>query len=72
MRMYRQLYDIERQATETKLTPDDRKALRQEKSRPILNQFHIWLTHNRDRTLPKSPIGLAIAYCLTHWDGRPI
>ena len=27
MRMYRQLYDIERQATESKLTPDDRKAL---------------------------------------------
>jgi len=69
MRMYRQMYDIERQATESKLTPDDRKALRQEKSRPILDQFHIWLTHNRDRTLPKSPIGQAIAYCLTHWNG---
>ena len=69
MRMYRQLYAIERQATEANLTPDSRYNLRQEKSRPILEQFHLWLTVNRDKTLPKSPIGLAIAYCLTHWQG---
>ena len=69
MRIYRQLYDIERQATELKSSPDERLALRQEKSRPILDRFYQWLTVNRDRTLPKSPIGLAIAYCLTHWDG---
>ncbi len=69
MRMYRQLYAIERQATELKSSPDERLALRQEKSRPILDRFYQWLTVNRDRTLPKSPIGLAIAYCLTHWDG---
>ena len=40
-----------------------------QRMRPILDRFHQWLTVNRDRTLPKSPIGLAIAYCLTHWDG---
>ena len=69
MRIYGQLYGVERYATELKLSHDARLALRQEKSRPILDRFHQWLTVNRDRTLPKSPIVLAIAYCLTHWDG---
>ena len=69
MRMYGRLYTIERHATEAKMSPNERLALRNEKSRPILNQFHQWLTVNRDRTLPKSPIGQAISYCLTHWDG---
>ena len=69
MRMYRQLYAIERQATEANLSPLDRLALRQEKSRPILERFYQWLIVNKDKTLPKSPIGQAISYCLTHWDG---
>jgi len=69
MRIYRQLYDIERYATDTTLSPADRLALRQEQSRPILDQFHQWLTVNQANTLPKSPIGLAIAYTLKHWDG---
>jgi transposase len=69
LRIYRQLYDLERQASEAKLSPDDRLLLRQEKSRPILDQFHAWLTYNRDRTLPQSPIGKAIAYALRHWTG---
>ena len=33
---------------------------------PFQNETRI---SNRGGTLPKSPIGLAIAYCLTHWDG---
>ena len=69
MQMYRSLYAIERHATDSNLTAADRLALRQEKSRPILDRFYQWLTINRDKTLPKSPIGQAIAYCLTHWDG---
>ena len=69
MRIYRQLYDIERHATDTKMSPEDRFTLRQEKSRPILDRFHHWLTVNQAKTLPKSPVGLAIAYALNHWEG---
>jgi hypothetical protein len=69
MRIYGHLYDIERHATDQKMTSDQRYALRQEKSRPIMDYLYQWLSVNRDKTLPKSPIGLAIAYCLTHWDG---
>ena len=49
---------------------------KKESAYALLVQRHMELQRNqfvnRDRTLPKSPIGLAIAYCLTHWDGRPI
>jgi len=31
------------------MLPDERLVLRQEKSRPILDQFHQWLTTNRDK-----------------------
>lgn len=69
LQIYRQLYAIERYATDQDLTPDQRLALRQSKSRPILDAFYQWLLTHRDRTLPKSPIGEAIAYVLKHWHG---
>jgi transposase len=69
MQLYRQLYAVERQATDANLSPADRLALRQEKSRPILNHFYQWLTINHSKTYPKTPIGLAIAYALKHWEG---
>ena len=42
--------------------------LRHERSRPILDAIHAWLTTERPRALPKSPIGEAIGYALNHWD----
>ena len=69
MQIYRRLYEVERYATEAAMSPDERWALRQKHSRPILEAFHQWLLTNRDRTLPKSPIGEAIAYALKHWEG---
>jgi transposase len=69
MWIYRQLYDVERYATEQAMSPDKRLALREAKSRPILDGFYQWLMVNRDLTLPKSPIGEAIAYALNQWDG---
>lgn len=69
LRMYSRLYAVERDATQANLTPGQRFDLRQTKSRPILEEFHAWLIRNQAITLPKSPIGQAIAYTLDHWDG---
>jgi len=63
------LYKVERQASNSGLSPEARHALRQEKSRPIVSDFYDWLMCNKDRTLTQSPIGKAIAYALNHWDG---
>ena len=69
MQIYRRLYEVERYATEQGMSPDERLALRQKTSLPILEAFHQWLLMNRDLTLPQSPIGKAIAYALNHWTG---
>jgi transposase len=41
--------------------------LRLERSRPILEAIRLWLEGEREKVLPKSPIGEAIGYALNHW-----
>ena len=65
--LMQQLYKIERQAREEQLEYDQRKALRQEQSAPVLQELHTWLKENVIQTLPKSAIGIAIAYTLHLW-----
>ena len=60
-----QLYAIERAAKE--LTSDQRRNTRQEYSVPLLESIGEWLIVQRERTLPKSPIGRATAYALSNW-----
>ena len=61
----RQLYKIET-AAET-LSAEDRRALRQRASIPLLTAFEGWLTEQGHQVLPKSPIGHAIAYAQSNW-----
>lgn len=65
--MIQKLYDIERQAREGSLSPDDIRQLRQEQAKPILDEMGIWLKEQINMVLPKSAIGGAIAYTLTLW-----
>jgi hypothetical protein len=58
----KELYAIERKATENNLNPDQIKELRQKESLPILKEFEEWLWETSQKVLPKSPIGKAIAY----------
>jgi transposase len=63
----RLLYDVEREAREQKLKGQARRALRQEKSKPILDDIRAYLEREQPRVLPKSPEGEAIAYTLSNW-----
>jgi len=63
----RLLYDVEREARNQKLGPEARRALRQAKSKPILEDIHTYLERERPQVLPKSPEGQAIAYALSNW-----
>jgi transposase len=67
MKMFGDLYDIERDAREKSLTPAEIKELRQEKAKPILDDMETWLKKQLNHTLPKSAMGVAIAYTLTLW-----
>ena len=61
----RQLYKIETAAEE--FSAEDRRALRQRDSVPLLTAFEEWLTEQGRHVLPKSPIGQAIAYAQSNW-----
>jgi len=58
---------VEREARDRKLKGEARRALRQKKSKPILEDIHAYLERERPHVLPKSPAGEAIAYTLSNW-----
>jgi transposase len=65
--LFHQLYEMEREAREQKMSHDEIKALRHEKSLPVLKEMEAWLNKNLNHVLPKSAIGQAIAYTLSLW-----
>src|SRR3990167_8147222 len=69
LRYFKELYRIEREAEEKQFTPDQRYALRQEKSKPLTEKFKIWLDEMYPTTLPQSPLGKAMMYCINLWPG---
>lgn len=62
------LYAIEGCARDNQYTTDQIHQLRQEKSKPILNDIKTWLDHTADRTPPKGLLGKAVHYALNNWD----
>ena len=58
----RRLYDIEAEARS--LEDDGRRAVCQGRSRPVLDELFGWLEGERDKVLPKSPMGVAVGYAL--------
>ena len=63
----RLLYDVEREARERELSGERRRALRQTRSQPILDDIKMYLERERPNVLPKSPEGQAISYALSNW-----
>ena len=62
----RKLYEIENSVKG--LSPDVIYRLRQEKAKPILEEFHDWLLEKATQTPPKGLLGKAITYALNQWD----
>jgi len=63
----RLLDDVEREARDRKLDRERRRARRQAKSKPILDDIRAYLEGEQPQVLPKSPEGQAIAYTLSNW-----
>ena len=51
------------------LSADQRHTARQERSKPIINTFEIWLAQSRARVSAKSPTGEALKYVAKYWNG---
>lgn len=69
LRYFKELYKIERQAKDKQLSSDQRYALRQEKAKPLTEKFKQWLDEMYPTTLPQSPLGKAMMYCINLWSG---
>jgi transposase len=59
------IYDIERETKE--LHPQERRRIRQERSKPLLDQLHRWLIVNRQKITDGSATAKAIDYSLRRW-----
>jgi transposase len=68
LEMISQLYDVERNAREQRLTAGERKELRLEKSLPLTTNIGQWLVRMLDETTPKSTIGGAVRYAVSLWN----
>ena len=66
LREIQKLYDIEDRARE--MTDDDRLALRQAESRPIVAGIKAWLDARDQDELPKSPLRVGINYLRNRWE----
>ena len=60
-----QLYRVEAQARAW--SAEERLALRQSESRPVLDKLHGYLLEVQAEVLPKSPEGRAVRYTLNNW-----
>ena len=59
------LFSIERDLKE--VTQQERLAGRDRHSKPVLDNFRIWLDHQSEAVLPKSATGAAVNYCVNQW-----
>lgn len=59
------LYQIESEVKS--LSFDERKAIRLERAKPILDNMKIWLDKSARTTPPKGKLGMAIQYMLDRW-----
>ena len=62
------LYKIEHMCDDAGLSPEERKAKRQELSKPIMEAMKLWMETEGVKYSESSQIGKAITYAYTRWD----
>jgi transposase len=67
LRRIAELYAIE--ADIRGQTADERRTVRQERSRPLVEAMQAWLTATLDRIPGRSALAQGIRYALNHWSG---
>jgi hypothetical protein len=67
----RRLYQHEAEIQRRSLDDTARLNYHQQHSQPVLEQMKQWLIEQQEQRLiePNSPLGKAVAYLKTHWDG---
>ena len=63
---FTKLYKLEKEYKQ--LSINERYILRGKNTKPLIEEFHDWLLEEKEKTLPKSPLGKAIKYTLNQWN----
>ena len=66
LKFFVQLYEVEREVQRL-AAADERKAIRQDKTKPIADALHQWLTQQRQKVPDGSATAKAIDYSLKRW-----
>jgi len=64
-----ELYSIERACKRGPPGDEQRRALRNERSRAVISRIHAWALEQQKRSLPKSHLGKAVSYIGKMWPG---
>jgi transposase len=67
MRRIAKLFDVEREAVESKLAPEAVRALRAEKSRPVLAEIEQEAQTLRGQSSDQGPLAKALTYLVNQW-----
>src|SRR3954454_15471776 len=67
LRRIGELYEVEAQIRGR--SAEERRATRRERSKPLVDTLHAWLTAQLGRVSGKSGLAEAIRYALRHWEG---
>jgi transposase len=62
------LYQVEKKARRLELDCEEIYQLRQNETKPLLDNFKIWLDAHREVAPPKGLLGQAIGYTLSNWE----
>jgi hypothetical protein len=64
------VYQVDAEAKQQELSPEERLRLHQEHSGPVMDELHRWLNEQLDqkKVEPNSSLGEAIRYMLKHWN----
>ena len=65
--LIQRIYRIEKAAREARLTPEQRKHLRDERARPVWNELRSWLDAKRGHAPPQMLVGKAMTYLDNQW-----
>lgn len=65
LKYFAEVYRIEGEIRDA--DPDERLRVRQLETRPLMDDFHRWLSGHAPTVLPKSPLGEALGYALSNW-----
>ena len=70
LKYIRKLYKVEKALADRFAAGDDagRQQCRSAQTAAVWEEFHAWLVAQRVSALPKSPLGEAVGYALSHWE----